>query len=156
MKSRFRFNIRWLILAVTICAIAAWWYAQYGTNVAHVIIIDNRLVLNDEGAVDGELQCQLVEANDYAFTYADFLCILNDVDQASLLNLKAQQRTRVQYRSYPVWPIAKADDPYRLFLNEKLNIPNQYILGAIRREDWMEIVIRGDGIIHAKPGGSAK
>jgi hypothetical protein len=142
---RFRFSSRWLIAAVTLCAIAAWWFAQVGTRVAHVIIVDNRLVLNAEGTVDGELQCRLVEGDDYTFTYSDFLCILYHVDQPDLLTRKNRQRARIQYRAEPLWPIKKADDPYREFLTKQLHIPNRLILGSLRREEWMEIVVRGDG-----------
>ena len=138
-----RFNIKWLLAAITICAILAWWVSQMGMTVAHVIVVDNRLELNDQGTVDGQLQCQLVEATNYSFSYSDFLCIIYHVDRPDLVDLKSDQRARIEYRRGAVLPWMKQDDPYRIFINRYLNIPDAEILGAVRLDGWMEIKIRG-------------
>ena len=137
------FNLKWLLLIIALCAIATWWFSKAGVTVAHVIIVNNQLTSNEQGTVDGHLQCQLVEADDYSFSYSDFLCVMYHVDREDLLDLKKDHRARVEYRRDPIWPFKKVDDPYRIFLNRHLGIPDTEILGAVRREDWMEIVIRG-------------
>lgn len=112
-------------------------------TVAHVKIIDNQLELNEQGTIDGHLQCRLAEATDYSFKYSDFVCVIYHVDHKHLLTLKKDHRTRLEYRSEPLWPFTTADDPYRIFLNRDLGIPDTEILGADFREEWMEIHIRG-------------
>lgn len=141
---RFTFNLKWLLLIITLCAVATWWFSKAGKTVAHVIVVDNQLKLNEQGTIDGHLQCQLVEATDYSFNYSDFLCVVYHLDHQHLLSLKTDHRARIEYRQEPVWPFADRDDPYRIFLNRNLKIPNAEILGAVRRENWMEIVIRGN------------
>ena len=140
---KFKFNLKWLLLIIALCAVVMWWFSKAGMTVAHVIIVTNQLELNDQGTIDGHVQCQLVEATDYSFNYSDFLCVMYHVDNKNLLTLKKDQRARIEYRHEPVWPFTKLDDPYRIFLNGKLGIPDSEILGAVRREDHMEIVIRG-------------
>lgn len=118
-------------------------------TVAHVIVVSNQLEANELGTIDGHLQCQLVEATSYSFKYSDFVCVMNHVDRASLLKLKEDQRARIEYRQKPLWPILEQDDPYRIFLNQHLGIPNTEILGAVSRrgvmndDSWMEIIVRG-------------
>lgn len=140
---KFTFNLKWLLLIITLCAIVTWWFSKAGMTVAHVIIVNNQLELNEQGTIDGHLQCQLVEATDYSFNYSDFLCVVYHVDHKHLLSLKKDHRARIEYRQEPVWPFTDRDDPYRIFLNRHLKIPNTEILGAVSRENWMEIVIRG-------------
>ena len=137
------FNLKWLLLITTLCAVAAWWFARAGVTVAHVIVVHNQLERNDQGTIDGHLQCQLVEATDYSFNYSDFLCVVYHVDHEHLLSLKKDDQTRIEYRRQALWPFMEQGDPYRIFLNRHLKIPDNEILGAVRREDWMEIIIRG-------------
>ena len=140
---KIKFNLKWLLLLLTLCAIVTWWFSKAGMTVAHVIVINNQLHRNEQGTIDGHLQCQLVEATDYSFSYADFLCVMYHVDHDRLLGLKKDDRARIEYRRQPVWPLTELGDPYRVFLNQHLGIPNEEILGAVRREEWMEIIVRG-------------
>ncbi len=140
---KIKFNLKWLLVVLALCATVAWWFSKAGMTVAHVIVVNNQLHRNEQGTIDGQLQCQLVEATDYSFKYADFVCEVYHVDHDRLLELKKDDRARIEYRQKPVWPLTELDDPYRIFLNQHLGIPNEEILGSVRREDWMEIVIRG-------------
>jgi len=140
---KLKFNLKWMLLILTLCAVASWWFSKAGMTVAHVIVVNNQLHRNDQGTIDGHLQCQLVEATDYSFNYSDFLCVVYHVDQDLLLDLKKDDRARIEYRDQPVWPLTTLGDPYRIFLNQHLGIPDEEILGAVRREDWMEIIVRG-------------
>ena len=140
---KLKFNLKWLLLLLAISAVVVWWFSKVGMTVAHVKIIDNQLEMNDQGTIDGHLQCRLSEATDYSFKYNDFVCVIYHVDHKHLLKLKNGQRTRLEFRSEPVWPFTKADDPYQIFVNRDLGIPESEILGAEFREDWMQIHIRG-------------
>jgi len=112
-------------------------------TVAHVTITRNQLQRNEDGTIDGHLQCRLTEATDYSFKYSDFLCVVYHIDHDHLLSLKKKDRARIEYRHKPAWPFTELGDPYRIFLNQHLGIPNNEILGAVRREEWMEIIVRG-------------
>ena len=112
-------------------------------TVAHVTITSNQLQRNEHGTIDGHLQCRLSEANDYSFNYNDFVCHIYHVDQDRLLTLKKRDEARIEYRHKPVWPFTELDDPYRIFLNQHLGISDEEILGAVQREEWMEIIVRG-------------
>jgi hypothetical protein len=152
---KLRFNLKWLLVMLALSAGLAWWFSKVGMTVAHVIVVNNQLHRNSQGTIDGQLQCRLVEANEYSFTYSDFLCVLYHVDREQLLDLKKDDRARIEYRQEPVWPFTELGDPYRIFLNQHLGIPDQEILGSVRRsgpvsrggsvrdEDWMEIIVRG-------------
>ena len=146
---KLKFNLKWLLLLIAVSAVVAWWFSKAGMTVAHVKIISNQLEMNDQGTIDGDLQCRLAEATDYSYEYVDFVCDVYHVDHNRLLQLKKGDRTRIEYRRKPLWPLVKRGDPYRIFLNQHLGIPSEEILGAVRiqgtgrQEDWMEIRIRG-------------
>lgn len=139
---KIRFRLRWLLLLMIPFALAAWLVTQAGMQIGHVKIVWADLRLDENGNVDGQLQWRFSRADDYSFHYADFVCQFSNVPHPELVDLEVGDRTRIRYRLNDVGPLPR-QDPYRTFLNQRLGIRDEEIVGSVKMEGWTEILIRG-------------
>ena len=72
--------------------------------------------------------------------YFDFLCLIENLNQKKLLDLKPGQRFRMRYRLDDFGPLKK-QNVYALFLTKELRIKEKYLIAYENLPKYTEIII---------------
>ncbi len=141
-----RFSLKWLLVAVAMSAVVLWLTTQLGMVTGHFEIKENLLQLQGD-SVAGELTYRFARprADDAPETYY-FVCSIANLSNPKLLDLKPGDKMKVRYRLYDIGPFKK-QNPYEMFLTDKLGIKKEYLKGWAYLEgltgDWVQIAVNG-------------
>ena len=143
----FRFILRTLLILISLLACAVAFATQYGTADAHFEIIENALVADDNGRLNGKIRWDFRDEFSQETKALQFICSVNDLklDPESSSHLLAKgpgDQTRVRYRHHPLWPIKK-EDPFEEYISHDLGIDPECIVGYVWFDGWAEVIISG-------------
>jgi hypothetical protein len=141
-----RFGLRWLLILVALVAGVMWLATQLGMVTAYFEIKENSLQLQGD-TVAGELRYRFARqrSDDVPETYF-FVCSIANLSKPELLDLQPGDKIKLRYRSYNIGPFKK-QNPYEMFLIDKLGIRREYLKGWAYLEgiqgDWVQVAVNG-------------
>lgn len=138
---KLRFNLRALILVVSLLSLALAIVSQVGLRVANFELLENNLALNTEGVVQGKMSFQCT-TNEYPDSNWMFECNVVNLQQPEILGLKPGVSKKLRYRAVALGPWRK-EDPYSLFVTRGLKIQKSSIVGFVTYETGAEVMING-------------
>ncbi|MDB4372377.1 hypothetical protein N9Z53_01240 [Mariniblastus sp.] len=138
---KLRFNLKALLLVVSLCSLALACVSQVGVRVARFELIENNLLLNSEGFVQGKMSFQCT-TNEYPDSNWMFECNVVNLPQSGILGFKPGAFKKLRYRSVALGPWGK-EDPYSLFVTQGLKIQQSSIVGFVTYETGAEVMING-------------
>ena len=143
MKKRIvQFNLKWLLVLVAITACLVWSVTQLGMVTAHFEIKENFLESRGDSVI-GRLWYRFARTRENAAPeYFDFVCTISNLKRPQLLELKTGDKFRLRYRLYDIGPL-KQQNPYTMFLTDKLGIDKDLIKGYANFDGWTEVVVVG-------------
>ena len=137
----FRFNLKWMLIAVALAGGAMALVTQIGMGVAEFVVWENNLSLNVDGLVEGELRLGY-EGDEYYGTTWPYECRITNISHRGLLDLEPGSKTRVRYRMTALGPLKK-QEPCAYFLTRSLGIHQSDIVGYVTFKGGTEVVING-------------
>ena len=137
-------SLRWLLLLVAIAAGLMWLITQAGMKNATVEVRSCELWTDEQGLVRGRFTWRFSELKDGTAAYSDFLCSVTRLDNDRVRHLEEGEKFRIRYRVSRIGPLPKSDK-YGLFLTDSLGIDKDEIVGWTVFEDFVEVVIAGQG-----------
>lgn len=137
-------SLRWLLVIVAVAAGLMWVITQAGMKTALVEVKSCELRTDEQGLVRGRFTWRFQELKDGTAAYSDFLCSVSRLDNDAVKRLREGDRFRLRFRDTQIGPLPKSDK-YGLFLTESLQIDDSEIIGWTIFEDYVEVVIAGQG-----------
>ena len=138
---KLRFNLRALILVVSLVSMALAFVSQMGVRVANFELIENNLALNPVGLVQGKMSFKCT-TNEYPDSNWMFECNVVNLQKPGILELKPGALRRLRYRGVALGPWGK-EDPYSKFVTRGLKIQKSSIVGFVTYETGAEVMING-------------
>lgn len=123
-----------------------WLSTQYGKVEARFEVVECDLSRSAGGHLNGSLQWRFARVKaDGIIERSDTLLTVENVLSTKMDSLQSGDQFKVRYRLGDVGPIKK-ENPYVLFMTEKLGIEKDEIVGFIQMQGWSEVVVRGNGV----------
>ena len=138
---KLRFNLRALILIVSLVSIGLAFVSQVGMRVANFELIENNLAFNADGLVQGKMLLRCT-TNEYPDSNWIFECNVVNLQKPDMLNLESGTLRRLRYRGVALGPWGK-EDPYSKFVTRGLKIQKSSIVGFVTYETGAEVMING-------------
>lgn len=114
--------------------------SQVGYREATIGIVENQLKVDDSGTILGDLvcRCRLPEASEPI----EFVCRIEESTKKELLDLPEQENWQVSYRDRPPFAILPREDPYAMFIYNKLGFHADEVIGQFNYHDHSVVLIR--------------
>jgi hypothetical protein len=138
---KLRFNLKVLILVLSLCSLALAFVSQAGVRVAKFELVENNLRLNSDGFVQGKMRFHCT-TNEYPDSDWVFECNVVNLSQSEILGFKPGVSKKLRYRSVAMGPLGK-QDPYALFVTRGLGIQQSSIVGFVTYQTGAEVMING-------------
>jgi len=138
---KLRFNLRALILVVSLVSFGLAFVSQVGMRVANFELIQNNLALNADGLVQGKMSFRCT-TNEYPDSNWIFECNVVNLQKPEILKLKPGALRTLRYRGVALGPLVK-EDPYSKFVTRGLKIQKSSIVGFVTYETGAEVMING-------------
>ena len=138
---KLRFNLKALILVISLVSLALAFVSQVGVRVANFELIENNLALNTDGLVQGKMSFRCT-TNEYPDSNWMFECNVVNLQKPGILELKPGALRRLRYRGVAMGLWGK-EDPYSKFVTRGLKIQKSSIVGFVTYETGAEVMING-------------
>ena len=139
-----KFTLSRLLAIVALLGAALAIATQTGIGTADFELLENKLVLNDNNLVEGQL---LLGYKDTEYDNNEPWPVefnFRNVVDTELLTLKKGAKATVRFRASALGSILKKQSPFEIYVVRALGIPKEKIVGYVSTRESTKIIVDGN------------